>query len=969
MATERGLPGLEAQRRQVEGEGPEELGLERPLKAGEKWYLLENHWYKQWKAYVESGDQNSSSFPGRINNAELFEDLESYRLKDRLVEHEEYVLVPEEVWNKLVSWYGTEHDQPAIERKVVDLPSMQKVEVYLVELYLCQHNDMDNFVMAQFSRMDIIDTVLKEARRQFCVPAEDETRLWVKNADGSCERLRNLQMTVLDACLSSGQVVIMETRSKDGTWPSSRPHIMKNSIDEEELYRGQPGVCGLTNLGNTCFMNSALQCLSNVPPLTEYFLNNRYLDELNFSNPLGMKGEIAEAYADLIKQQWSGHHRSIVPRMFKTKVGHFASQFLGYQQHDSQELLSFLLDGLHEDLNRVKKKEYIELKDAAGRPDEEVAEEAWRNHKRRNNSIIVDIFHGLFKSTLVCPECGKVSVTFDPFCYLSAPLPVSKDRVMEVFFVSMDPSKKPEQHRLIVPKAGKVLDLCCALSKHTEVPAERMMVADVFSHRFYKIYQMEESLSCILDRDDIFIYEVSVSPLEDPATANAVVLPVYLREHAQGRDYNDTYYGVVLFGHPLLVSVPRDQLSWDAIYQLLLHQLSRYVTQPDSEEEDEQSEEEEEEEEDLFNKRPNGLSEGEEEDEEEEEEEEETTVEGSTSQEPSLEVEEKVLDGSVGEEGAGVEGRPSPDPSPHQHSQSPQTPSSSPSPPTANQAKRKCRLPQKRQKILFTLHHVNSNGTSDRMASQDEGSTLSFNSQPYLAMDWDSEMKKRYYNEAEAEGYVKHDCMGYMLKKNPVRLQECIELFTTVETLEEENPWYCPTCKKHQLATKKLDLWSLPEILIIHLKRFSYTKFSREKLDTLVEFPIQSLDFSDFIIKPRKDNDPSLYKYDLIAVSNHYGGLRDGHYTTFARNKDSATWFYFDDSSVSAVSKSQIESKAAYVLFYQRQDKIRHPVSPAAATAAAPTSTSIGQDSQEDYGACCGSHLSEQASRDFMDVD
>lgn len=54
----------------------------------------------------------------------------------------------------------------------------------------------------------------------------------------------------------------------------------------------------------------------------------------------------------------------------QTKVGHFASQFLGYQQHDSQELLSFLLDGLHEDLNRVKNKEYIELRDADGRPDQ-----------------------------------------------------------------------------------------------------------------------------------------------------------------------------------------------------------------------------------------------------------------------------------------------------------------------------------------------------------------------------------------------------------------------------------------------------------------------------------------------------------------------------------------------------------------------------------------------------------------------
>lgn len=50
---------------------------------------------------------------------------------------------------------------------------------------------------------------------------------------------------------------------------------------------------------------------------------------------------------------------------------------------------------------------------------------------------------------------------------------------------------------------------------------------------------------------------------------------------------------------------------------------------------------------------------------------------------------------------------------------------------------------------------------------------------------------------------------------------------------------YCPVCKKHQLATKKLDLWSLPEVLIIHLKRFSYTKFTREKLDTIVDFPLR----------------------------------------------------------------------------------------------------------------------------------
>uniref|UniRef100_A0A672Q3R5 ubiquitinyl hydrolase 1 n=1 Tax=Sinocyclocheilus grahami TaxID=75366 RepID=A0A672Q3R5_SINGR len=485
-----------------------------------------------------------------------------------------------------------------------------------------------------------------------------------------------------------------------------------------------------------------------------------------------MKGEIAEAYADVIKQMWSGRHYSVVPRVFKTKVGHFASQFLGYQQHDSQELLSFLLDGLHEDLNRVKKKEYIELRDADGRPDQEVAEEAWHNHLRRNDSVIVDTFHGLFKSTLVCPECNKVSVTFDPFCYLSVPLPVSKERVMEVFYVSLDPTAKPTQYRLIVPKAGRVIDLCAALSQATGIPPNQMAVADVFNHRFYRIYQTDEFLSCILDRDDIFLSSGCVDQ-----DGEEVVMAIYMRERSHYRDYGSgsNSYGTSLFGHPLLMSMPRAQCTREALYQLLLKRLS----------------------------------------------------------------------------------------------------------------------------WLFRAMQ-----------------TAAFLLQTYV------------FFCVFMQKYIKHQSMDVPHQQTTVQLQECIELFTTVETLEEENPWYCPTCKKHQLATKILDLWSLPEVLIIHLKRFSYTKYSREKLDTIVEFPLRDLDFSGFLLKKTVNSTEPPCRYDLIAVSNHYGGLRDGHYTSYARNKDNGQWYYFDDSKVTYAREEQIVTSAAYLLFYQRQDKIRHPTIP-----------------------------------------
>ncbi|KAM6143599.1 ubiquitin carboxyl-terminal hydrolase 11 isoform 1-T1 [Erethizon dorsatum] len=899
------MPGLDDQWNQIENG---ESGRERPLRAGESWFLVEQRWYKQWEVYVQGGDQDASTFPGCINNAELFEDQINWCLKEELMEGEDYVLLPAAAWHYLVSWYGLEHGQPPIERKVIELYSIPKVEVYPVKLLLVQHGDMDSALTAQFSLADSVDLVLRTAREQFLVDPQEDTRLWVKNSEGCLDRLCNTHVTLLDAALESGQLVIMETRNKDGSWPSTQLHVISNMSEEDEDFQGQPGICGLTNLGNTCFMNSALQCLSNVPQLTEYFLDNRYLEELNFCNPLGMRGELAEAYADLVKQTWSGCHRSIVPNVFKNKVSHFASQFLGCQQHDSQELLSFLLDGLHEDLNRVKKKEYVELCDAAGRPDQEVAQEAWQNHKRRNDSVIVDTFHGLFKSTLVCPDCGNVSVNFNPFCYLSVPLPVCHKRVLEVFFVPMDPRCKPEQHQVVVPKKGSISDLCVALSKHTGIAADKMIVADVFSHRFYKLYQLEDPLSGILDCDDIFVYEVSgqIEPIK--GSKDDIVVPVYLRERTPAQDYSNSYYGLILFGHPLLVSVPQNRLTWEGLYNILMYRLSRYVTKPTSDEEDDGEEKGE-------------GEEGERGEDDISDEEEKDQMPGPSTRGNLRDSEREQAGPSSGATGT--------------------------CPFLLDSRFHTSHWPPKRRcKQLFTLQTVNSNGTSDRTTSSEELST-----QSYIAMDWEPEMKRRYYDEVEAEGYVKHECVGYVLKKAPVQLQECIKLFTTMETLEKENPWYCSSCKQHQLATKKLDLWMLPEILIIHLKRFSFSKFSHEKLDTLVHFPIRDLDFSEFVIKPQNESAPELYKYDLIAVSNHYGDIHDGHYTTFACNKDSGQWHYFDDNSVSPMNENQIESKAAYILFYQRQDMVRHQSQPGSSSDPASTA--------------CGSTLNPE----FMDVN
>ena len=129
--------------------------------------------------------------------------------------------------------------------------------------------------------------------------------------------------------------------------------------------------------------------------------------------------------------------------------------------------------------------------------------------------------------------------------------------------------------------------------------------------------------------------------------------------------------------------------------------------------------------------------------------------------------------------------------------------------------------------------------------------------------------------------------------------------FKQSETLDEDNKWYCRTCKDHVQATKTLEIYRVPRILIISLKRFKSSRskygFGGEKIDTLVEFPLEGLDMSPFVLSPEQKNSESLI-YDCYGISNHFGSVGFGHYTAYAKNPLDNTWYNFDDSSVSPVN-------------------------------------------------------------------
>ncbi|KAM8835496.1 ubiquitin carboxyl-terminal hydrolase 2-like [Synchiropus picturatus] len=203
----------------------------------------------------------------------------------------------------------------------------------------------------------------------------------------------------------------------------------KGLIINQAKKQSPQGLVGLKNLGNTCFMNCIVQCLSNTTELRDYCLRDVHHIDLN--NNYRKNSALMEEFVKLTQSLWTSVNvESVSPFDFRSQVQKYAPKFVGCNQQDAQEFLRFLLDGLHNEVNRVTQCPKVPTEDFDHLSDDEKARQMWNRYLEREDSKVVDLFVGQLKSSLTCTVCGFRSTVFEPFWDLS--IPIAQKNVGEV---------------------------------------------------------------------------------------------------------------------------------------------------------------------------------------------------------------------------------------------------------------------------------------------------------------------------------------------------------------------------------------------------------------------------------------------------------------------------------------------------------------------------------------------------------
>ncbi|XP_064170935.1 ubiquitin carboxyl-terminal hydrolase 43-like [Anguilla rostrata] len=647
-----------------------------------------------------------------------------------------------------------------------------------------------------------------------------------------------------------------------------------------------PGVLGLKNHGNTCFMNAVIQCLSNTDLFAEYLGLELYKsDFIKRANGIlsedaqYVRGEVTEQLASLVRALWTLEYTPQLSVEFKNTVSKCSAQFRGNSQQDALEFLLWLLDRVHEDVNSSPRGRHRKTKasaaEAAGGEETPSLGSACPPQPSAPGgpySFVQEHFQAQYKSSLTCPHCLKQSNTFDPFLCISLPIPLRQTRHVTVTLVFSTRTQRYLRVGLAVPLLGSLACLRRMVADEGKISPEQVILTEIYPTGFQRSFFDEDDLSSIAESDVIYAFQAP--PLYGRAgptqfSGNHHSLPSspyssgsegqrlppsgalsseFLNRGGSAKTLllvcNTAGAGqqAVRFGPPFLMREDRSA-PWHQLQQSILGKLSYLML--------------------------NG--------------------------------------GLVQNAGA-----------------------------------------------LFKIRVVGGSATCSYLSPQDGrplyhsavDRALKFcrpGGPPHvkLIVEWDPKIKERVFGNLQEELVQDADSVRsqqeQQLQQHSCTLDECFQLYTKEEQLAPDDAWKCPHCQQLQQGRVKMNLWTLPDILILHLKRFRQVGERRHKLCTLVRFPLAGLDMGPHAVHrgpwppaaaaaaappgPGAGPPPDCL-YDLYAVCNHHGGMHGGHYTAYCRNSVDGQWYCYDDSNVDLLPEGEICTRGAYILFYQKCNTI-----------------------------------------------
>uniref|UniRef100_A0A8B9M8Z1 ubiquitinyl hydrolase 1 n=1 Tax=Accipiter nisus TaxID=211598 RepID=A0A8B9M8Z1_9AVES len=660
-----------------------------------------------------------------------------------------------------------------------------------------------------------------------------------------------------------------------------------------------PGVAGLRNHGNTCFMNAILQCLSNTELFAEFLALEQFrggpppaAPSPAADGPPPAPGEVTEQLAQLVRALWTLEYTPQHSRDFKNIVSKNAMQYRGNAQHDAQEFLLWLLDRVHEDLNNVVN--YSGMPPLKPPLEDDVLLEG--PAFPISSTFVQELFQAQYRSSLTCPHCQKQSNTFDPFLCISLPIPLPHTRPLYVTVVYQGKCSHCMRIGVAVPISGTVARLREAVSSETKIPTEQIVLTEMYYDGFHRSFCDTDDLDTIHESDCIFAFETpEIFRPEGILSQRGIHVNNNLNnlkcgtEHSRTISYsqgtvksgkleqsstkpaaNDKIVLLVCnractgqqsrrFGLPFVLHLEKT-IAWDILQKEILEKM-QYFLRPAA----------------CMQVCPFSLR--------------VVSVVGITYLLPQ---EERPL-----------------------------------CHPTVERALKSC----------------------------GQGGTAHVK----LVVEWDKETKDYLFVNTEEEYIPDSESVRQQreLHHQPqtCTLSQCFQLYTKEEQLAPDDAWRCPHCKQLQQGSITLSLWTLPDVLIIHLKRFRQEGDRRMKLQNMVKFPLSGLDMTPHVVKRSQSSwslpshwspwrrpyglgrDPEDYIYDLYAVCNHHGTMQGGHYTAYCKNSVDGQWYCFDDSDVQQLSENEVCKQTAYILFYQRRTAI--PSWSANSSVAGSTSSSL----------------------------